>query len=78
MKGIRNGLVGGAQTVQIQDSHCRTEGSIRVRGYKRNMIQQALGQAAALELVLVAYLTKIIIYMLLVLRTTCMCSLNKG
>jgi hypothetical protein len=48
MKGIRKGLVGGAQTVQIKDSNCCTEDSIRVRGYKRNMIQHALGQAAAL------------------------------
>lgn len=58
---------------KIQDSHCCTEDRIRMRGYKRNMIQQALGQAAAWELVLVAYLTKIIVYMSLVLRTTCVC-----
>jgi len=42
------------------------------------MTQQALGQAAALELVLVAYLTTVFLYMLLVLRTTCLCSFNKG
>lgn len=78
MKGIKKGSVGGAQALQIQDVHCCTEDRIRVRGCKRNMIQQAHGQAAAWELLLVLYLTKITVYMLLVLHTTCVCSLSKG
>ena len=40
------------------------------------MIEHAHGQTW--ELVLVVYLIKIIVYMLLVLCITCMCSFNKG
>jgi hypothetical protein len=78
VKGITEGSLGGALTVQIQNLHCCAEDHVRVRGYKRHTIQHAHRQAACLELVLVAYLRKIIVYVLLVLRNTCMCSFNKG
>jgi hypothetical protein len=78
VKGITEGSLGDVLTLQIRDLHWCAEDHIRVKEYKRDTIQHSHRKAAWFELVLVAYLTEIVVYILLVLQNTCMCSFNKG